>query len=91
MAEFPTTINDYNLFLIQKCIYTKVLQLCKKEQFTIVCDNVLDEIKELFTYFETLWNYNMEGDNNCLTEDEINNILSKVKRICGCNIVLLNI
>jgi hypothetical protein len=91
MAEFSNSQYDYNLFLIQSCIYKKVLSLCKKEEFTIVCDNVLDEIKTLFTIYETLYNYIIDAENNCLTEEEINQILSVIKRMCGCNIKLLNV
>ena len=92
MANFPIAQYHYNLFLIQSCIYEKVLSLCKKEQFTIVCDDAFAEIKTSFTIYETLYDYiSTDGENNCLTEEEINQLLSVIKRLCGCNIKLLNI
>jgi hypothetical protein len=51
------------------------------------CDRTKDLVL-LLGYITALTHYNLEAEENCITEEELNQLVAKAKRICndcGCN------
>lgn len=72
------------------CYATLTTKATNQELGGIDCENTLSKMKFLYLTLNTLsrWQQYSDGDSssydNCITEEEFNALINKIKDICGC-------
>lgn len=74
---------DDVLFPIQCCLAELAEKRCKKMWIGACVDDLTYKINLLYVYLTRLLRQNIEDEDPCLTIDEINRILNRIRIICG--------